>query len=96
MTEVLIAQRDLQASRSALAVAIQRWNRSKAGVWFSRPEESATRPLRDASLQLCDAPGHRLAIAGNGDAPAGAGQAMACPLRIAHVISVTCLLRSPA
>jgi hypothetical protein len=32
LTEVLISQRDLQASRSALAVAIQRWNRSKAGL----------------------------------------------------------------
>jgi outer membrane protein TolC len=32
LTEVLIAQRDLQASRSALAVAIQRWNLSKAGL----------------------------------------------------------------
>ena len=30
--EVLIAQRDLQAARSALAVAIQRWNLSRAGL----------------------------------------------------------------
>ncbi len=30
--EVLIAQRDLQAARSGLAVAIQRWNLSRAGL----------------------------------------------------------------
>ena len=30
--EVLIAQRDLQAARSSLAVAIQRWNLSRAGL----------------------------------------------------------------
>ena len=32
ITEVLIAQRDLQATRSALAVAIQRWNLSRAAL----------------------------------------------------------------
>ncbi len=32
ITEVLIAQRDLQASRSALAAAIHRWNLSRAGL----------------------------------------------------------------
>jgi len=32
ITEVLIAQRDLQAARSALAVAVHRWNLSRAGL----------------------------------------------------------------
>lgn len=32
LLEVLIAQRDLQAARSALAVAVQRWNLSRAGL----------------------------------------------------------------
>ncbi len=32
ITEVLIAQRDLQAARSALAAAIYRWNLSRAGL----------------------------------------------------------------
>lgn len=32
ITEVLIAQRDLQAARSALAAAIHRWNLSRAGL----------------------------------------------------------------
>ena len=30
--EVLITQRDLQAARAGLAVAIQRWNLSRAGL----------------------------------------------------------------
>lgn len=42
--EVLIAQRDLQAARSALAVAIQRWNLSRAGLLLEAgpPDPAAT------------------------------------------------------
>lgn len=42
--EVLIAQRDLQAARSAQAVAIQRWNLSRAGLQLETglPDPAAT------------------------------------------------------
>jgi outer membrane protein TolC len=39
--EVLIAQRDLQASRSALAAAIHRWNLSRAGLAMETGLEGA-------------------------------------------------------
>lgn len=39
--EVLIAQRDLQAARSAQAVAIQRWNLSRAGLQLETGAEPA-------------------------------------------------------
>lgn len=42
LTEVLIAQRDLQASRSALAAAIHRWNLSRAGLAMETGLEGPT------------------------------------------------------
>jgi outer membrane protein TolC len=42
LTEVLIAQRDLQASRSALAAAIHRWNLSRAGLVMETGLEGAS------------------------------------------------------
>ena len=44
--EVLIAQRDLQAARSAQAVAIQRWNLSRAGLQL---ETGSSEPVATAS-----------------------------------------------
>ena len=43
--EVLIAQRDLQAARSGLAVAIQRWNLSRAGLVADTGELAGVRVL---------------------------------------------------
>lgn len=58
VTEVLLAQRDLQAARSAEATAIQQWNFSRAGLELETGSPSTARPSQESTAAGSSPRGH--------------------------------------